>query len=451
MQKYILLIILSFMNIQAFALSLEEALVSAFNDSDDIEKAKIDFKKSIQQFPEALSGFLPDIRAQYSSQLTKTKPRGAYSDRQSSSESIQDQRVIVLEQSIFSGGGSVASLKAAQSAFRIARAQYYTNEQKILLRAIKVYLKYYAAKEKFDISATSVKANRTQFEYIQEKLNVGEATITELAKAKAALSKAETNKSIAYAEFKEAEANFKTDIGVEPANITIPDTPNDMPKSFDEFLNKSLANNQDVEAAKHNIKYNKANELVSKSRLLPQVGLTVQAGKGSVYSPRIDRPSNNQFSTTSMLSVTVPVLPKGGAVHTNIRAAKLKTRSSTAEYSTSLQQLNSDCIISWEKYHAARHSVDTANEGVEAAQIAYDGTVQEELVGSKTIVEVLLAEEALSTAKVSKVEQIQQYILSAYQIKYFSGQLTAKAMKLKVKYFSPEDEFKKTKLQVIGF
>jgi hypothetical protein len=52
---------------------------------------------------------------------------------------------------------------------------------------------------------------------------------------------------------------------------------------------------------------------------------------------------------------------------------------------------------------------------------------------------------------VSNVEANKDYILNAYQIKALVGQLTAKSLKLKTNYFSPETEFKKIKARIIGF
>ncbi len=106
----------------------------------------------------------------------------------------------------------------------------------------------------------------------------------------------------------------------------------------------------------------------------------------------------------------------------------------------------------WEGFEAAKSRIVAANQGVDAAQISYDGTVQEEIVGSKTILDVLTAEEKLYEAKITRVDAYKSSVLAAYQMKLLTGELTAQSLKLKVKYFSPEEEFKTIKKKMfIGF
>jgi outer membrane protein len=116
-----------------------------------------------------------------------------------------------------------------------------------------------------------------------------------------------------------------------------------------------------------------------------------------------------------------------------------------------LKQNNSNCITSWEGFNAAKSKIIAATQGVDAAQIAYDGTVEEEKVGSKSILDVLNAEDRLNKAKIQKVGAYKEHILAAYQMKSLIGQLTAKSLKLNVTYFIPEQEFKKVKMKIIGF
>lgn len=451
MYKFIIVTSISLLSLHVSAVTLEEALVSAYNNNDDLKLIRREFLTSIEKFPKALAQFLPDVSATFNSTTSKQKVKSQYSNGNPSTDTKAFDKNISLRQSIFSGGGDVASLKAAQSAFRSARAQYYSQEQKVFLQAIEAYVTCYQAKEKFDIAETSVKSNHKQLEAMDEKLKVGEATQTELASAKAALSLAETKKLSAYANFQSAKANFTQIFGIEPLDITLPEIPANLPKTFEEFSSKSLRSNQDIEAAKHVTAESKSNEFVAKSALLPQVDFVVKAGR-TYYDPETNGTSNiNNLGISTGVSVTVPIIPKGGEQYSNIRKAKLSTRINAVKLDAAVKKVNADCITFWEGFNTAKYSIISATEGVEAAQIAYDGAVQEELVGTKTILDVLTSEERLNDTKLAKVDATKQYILTAYQIKTALGQLTAKSLNLKVNYFEPEQEFKNIKTKIIGF
>lgn len=450
MYRFIVIIVAGLLTFEASAITLEEALVSAYNNNDDLKLNRREFLLATEQFPQALSGFMLSVGASFETSTSRQKSKGQYSGGASSTELKSIEKGIKLEQPIFNGGGSVAALKAAQSTFRSARAQYYSKEQSVFLQAIEAYVNCYVTKERLDIAETSVKSNQKQLEAMQEKLNVGESTQTELASARAALSLAETKKLTAYANFQSAKANFTKIFGVEPLDITLPEIPTSLPLTFEEFISKSMKANQDIENAKHATSTSKANENIAKSKLLPDVKFTVQSGR-TYYDPEIPGSKTNSLGISSGISVNVPIIPKGGAPYSDIRQAKLATRSSAIKLDAAVKKVNADCISYWEGFNTAKYSITSSTEGVEAAQIAYDGAVQEELVGTKTILDVLTSEERLNDTKLAKVEATKQYILAAYQMKTLMGQLTAKSLHLKVNYFEPEQEFKNIKTKIIGF
>ena len=106
---------------------------------------------------------------------------------------------------------------------------------------------------------------------------------------------------------------------------------------------------------------------------------------------------------------------------------------------------------SWFAFDATKFKIRATAQAVKAAEVAYEGTVQGEALGSKSIIDVLRAEERLNKARERNVDARKEVIVLSYKVRSFIGELTAKAMNLKVKYFSPEHEFKKAKRRIVGF
>ena len=90
-------------------------------------------------------------------------------------------------------------------------------------------------------------------------------------------------------------------------------------------------------------------------------------------------------------------------------------------------------------------------EAVKASELAYDGMIQEEMLGSKTIIDVLIAEKRLNDARENLADSKKAVIISAYKIKSLTGDLTARAINLPVEYFTPEKEFYKLKRKILSF
>ncbi len=435
------------MNFSSLGQNLEEALTNAYLTNEDLKNARIDFSNNIESFPQALSSFLPTINAEHDTTLNDAKNKSKFSNSKSSNKNVAQKLNFV--QPIFNGGSSVAALKAAQEDFRISRSQYYATEQKTLFDAIDTFLTHISNKEKYDITETSVKSNKKQLEAAEEKFNLGEGTRTEIASAKAGFAKAETDRLVAYANYQASRAKFIKIFGIEPANLEVPNLPQGLPKNLDEFQQKTKTANLDLEAAKHNLAKTKANVAAEKGKLLPQVDFLVSNSR-NFYEPQTNNGINNR-SLSSTVRVIVPIFDRGGTEFSKIRQAKNSARKGVISYDNQLKINNANCISIWEAFIASKSRIVAASEAVEAAQIAYDGTFQEEKVGSKTILDVLDAEDKLFKVKIAKVDAIKENISSAYQMKAILGQLTAKSLKLKVKFFEPEKEFRKTKFKVVGF
>ncbi|MFP3017402.1 MAG: TolC family outer membrane protein [Candidatus Tisiphia sp.] len=449
MRKFIYFTVIILLNYSVYAINLSDALTSAYNNNGELQINRQIFLNEIEQFSAAFSGFMPSASYNIDSAINTNKPNSQYTTS-TKKELKSQQGALVIEQPIFSGGSSVATLKAAQSAFRASRAKYYAEEQKILLNLIKTYLDCYETKEKYEISEISVKANKQQLETIEEKLKLGEATSIDLASAKAGLAKAETEKLTAYANYQATKASFIRMFGIEANDIDMPPIPDNLPTSLEDLMQRAINVNPNIDSTRHSVKSHKASELAAKAELLPKVSFKVQSGK-TYYTPENPYNTNNR-STTSTLSVNIPIYSHGGSEYSRIRKAKNSTRSAAIQLDDTIKQIRASAIGSWEGFEAAKSKITATSQGVEAAQIAYDGTIQEEIVGSKTILDVLTAEEKLHSARVSKVDAHRDSILAAYQMKSLIGELTAKSLKLKVKYFIPEDEFKGLKKKlIIGF
>ena len=436
------------------AMDLQEALTEGYKNNEELKAARIRFLNAIEQFPQAFSGFMPSAGLQINRQNSKTKYNKKYANRLGLDprETGSNQGALTIEQSLFNGGSSVAALKAAQAGFKASRGEYYAGEQKVLLNLITVYLDCFESKEKYDISESRVRTNLQQVNTVEEKLRLGEATAIDIATARAGLAAAETNKLAAYADFQGKKANFIRVFGIEATDITMPDLPDRLPSSLDELAKKAAELNPDIDAARHNVTSAKALETVQKGKLLPQVSVKLQSGRTN-YNPQDPIAQNiNSKSYTTILSVNIPIYPSGGAQYSEIRKAKNQTRNSAVHLDSVIKQTQAGVVSVWEAFEAAKSRIVAANHGVEAAQISYDGTVQEEVVGSKTVLDVLDAEQKLYEAKITRVDAYKNSILAAYQMKLLTGELTAQSLKLKAKYFSPEEEFKTIKKKMfMGF
>lgn len=450
--KILLLVTFSSVPFKIYALTLEEALTSGYTNDEELQIIRSDFLASIESFPSAIAEFMPKLSAKLdltNSNITGKGPVAA-NNQLITSKTDSIRRTISLDQPIFDGWSSVAKLRSAQAGFMSSRAVYYAKEQEVFLKQLEIYLTYIEAQEKLSISEVSVKSNKTQLDAMQEKFRLGESTMTEVSSAKEGFATAESQKAIAYSNYESAKANFYQIFGIEPTNLVIPGFPKNMPNTEEELTNLALKMNLNIHNAKYKSQSDKANEYAAKGSLLPKAFFNIK-NEDTGFSPQNNSSSINNKSITSTFSVVVPIFARGGAEYSEIRRAKQASRKSMLDFNRITKQVKAQSKSEWSRFKATKESLEATNESVNAAEIAYEGMIQEERLGSKTIIDVLRAESKLNEARQKVIEARKTMILSAYKIKQLIGEFTAKSMNLNVEYFEPEKEFKKVKMKVIGF
>lgn len=450
--KYLLLVVCSLYVQSSVAITLDEALPLAYKNSNELKMAQQTFLGEIEAVSRAMSGFYPDINAEV--QVNNTKARTSSKvigdpNMDSTSQSIR------ATQSIFSGGSSVATLKSAQAQFRASRGKFYDAEQKFLLNAVDMYLSCYEAQAKYEISTASVEFRRKELEAAEERFKLGEETRTSTSMARAQLAKAEADKASVFAQMQQYNASFRKLFDVDPIELSLPEEPSGLPENVEVLINKSLASNHIMQQVKHSASAAKASAVASLGRLLPNVSVSVSSSRttynspGSVTSSGSLATNNKQFSTS--LSVNMPILSKGGAEYSAIRSANSEARKLAHQMSDTSLTLKVQAASIWDQYQALKAAMIFNEEYVKAQTLTLEGMTQEYAVGSKNMIDVLDMEEKLNQAKVGEVANKKNYVNTAYQIKALMGEMTAKTLKLKVKYFEPEVEFKKVKAKIVGF
>ena len=148
--------------------------------------------------------------------------------------------------------------------------------------------------------------------------------------------------------------------------------------------------------------------------------------------------------------VTMP-LYEGGAVYSQTRAAQQTVGQLRSQVDYARRQAVQTATQNWETLQAARAAIASFGAAVRAAQIALEGTQQEALVGSRTVLDVLLAEQQLFTTQSQLVTAQHDAALAEFNLTAAIGRLIAPELKLPVQLYDMERHYKAVKDKLIGF
>ena len=96
---------------------------------------------------------------------------------------------------------------------------------------------------------------------------------------------------------------------------------------------------------------------------------------------------------------------------------------------------------SYESLTTAQAQVDAFQTQIEASVVALEGVQREAAVGSRTVLDILDAEQELLDSRVSHVRSQRDEFVAAYELMSAIGRLTAKDLGLTVDLYDPREHY----------
>jgi len=136
----------------------------------------------------------------------------------------------------------------------------------------------------------------------------------------------------------------------------------------------------------------------------------------------------------------VPIY-QGGAEWAVIKQQKELHGQSQLQIFDAERQVRQAVETAWQALQAARAAIAANLAQVKADQIAYEGVQKERKAGTRTVLDVLNAEQELLNAELAVVVSRHDAYLAAHQVLAAAGLLTAKSLGLKVKLYDPTEHY----------
>ena len=365
-----------------YAEDISRYLENAYTISSALKGKQMDFKNIAEQYPSAISAFLPSVNYTISNQSSSEKIPAS---------NFNQNTGLNIDIPVFNGGGAVANLRMAENQYYYARLDWYEEEQKFLLESIKTYLAYYEAIKIYNISGTSVEATKKSLESAEIKLKLGEATKTDIATAKSAYAGALAQQAGSMSKLISSKSDFITTFGEDNENVDLPDFPNIGVLDEKELQEKILLNNLEFNKVKYKLNISKLNVLATASKLAPSVsaGLNVSDDKGRAYRASI--------------SLNIPIFNSRGNPYSETRVAKNKLRATSYELSSVNNKVKDIANTLWFQLDSYKLQVQYTEDASEAAKLACESTMKEENVGNKTILDVLESQDKWYKAQITYI------------------------------------------------
>jgi len=435
---------LSLASSSASAESLAEALAEAYNTNPDLVAERSRVRAVDEQVPQALSNWRPQVvvSGRYGvRRIDRETSAGVTTDGTDQPQSIG----LAITQNLFRGFRTQAETERAENRVLAARSNLTGTEQAVLLEGVVGYVTVLRDTAVLDLRTNNVTVIEQQLQATRDRFEVGELTRTDVAQAESRLARAIADRTTAEANLETSRAAYRKAIGRDPENLQQPDLPPNLPGSEEEALAAAADNNPNVIFADFNERAARSDIELRRGELLPVLTLdaTIDREKDILGSDVKDTDS----ALTARLSVP---LYQSGAVYSRIREAKQTASQRLSQLALEKREAEQDASDAWEDFRASQARITSFESEVRAQEVAFDGVQQEAQVGSRTVLDVLDAEQELLDSRVNLVSARRDLIVSGYSLLASIGKLTAQDLNLTVDFYDPASNYGTVRNQLFG-
>jgi outer membrane protein len=440
------------------AQTLTQALADTYNTNPQLLAQRALLRATDEQVPQALANWRPTVSFTGQVGMTTSSLEApptaaelaarANNSRRTHAITRPDVLQFQATQQIYSGGRTVAQTSQAINLVESARAQTLAVETTVFQAVAMAYLDVVRDQALLQVNQNNVAVLRKQLEATQDRFRVGEVTRTDVAQAEASLAQAVGQLVTAQGNLEISRAEYVRAVGHSPGTLMLPRERPALPATQEEAASLAANNNFNVIsaifaelAARDNIDF-------VRGQLLPQISVVGNLTRS--YDQSVNFKGILTNSASIIAQMTMP-LYEGGAIYSQTRQAQQTVGQRRSQVDDARRAAVQLATQSWSVLQAARASISSFASAVRAAQIALEGTQQEALVGTRTVLDVLIQNQTLLTTQSQLVTAEHDAALAEFNVAAATGRLIAPELKLPVKLYDMERHYKEVKDKWIGF
>ncbi len=426
----------------AAAQTLTEALARAYGTHPALQQLRAQLRQVDENVPQALSGWRPTVGVSVSGGGQDSRSRALVRSfdiealdfvsrgvtRHTERQLLTSQ--LTVTQPLFRGGRTVAGTRRAENLVLAQRARLLSQEQQVLGDSVSAFVNVILSQELLRLRVNNEQVLSEQLRATNERFRVGEITRTDVAQAESRLAQARALRSQAEGDLQTSRASYLRQIGTAPGQLVAPQPLRPPVANAQEAAAAAATNNPAVIALMFEEAAARDAVAIQISNLQPQLSLQGQAF-------RFDNPNTQHTRLTGaqiLAQLTFP-LYQGGAEYAVVRQARQAATTARQQTEDQRREVSRVATQAWEQLQSARAQVESQRAAIRSSEIALDGVQREAIVGSRTTLEVLNAEQELLQNRTDLVRALATLVFQSYTLASSVGRLTAQDLGLAVELY----------------
>ena len=415
----------------ASADTLREALVSSYNTNPTLTAQRESQKATDATVAIAKAAGRPQISG--SAGLNRDLTRRGLLDTGGSKGPTLSAGVD-LSVPLYSGGAVKNSVRAAETRVEAGRATLRAVEGDVFTQAVAAYMDVIRDRAIVELNQNNVRVLGTNLQATQDRFQIGDLTRTDVAQSEARLQLGRSQLATAQGRLTGSEATYREVIGRAPGQLAPPPPLPPLPANADEAVRIALANNPDLISISRQAIAAGYDVNVARAGRLPRLsgvasGNYVNILRGTEPNPLTGQEIRTGTNTSIGLSGSVPIF-QGGLPAARIRQAQAQQGQVLEQVVGTERAVVQTTRAAFANYDASQKAIQAETVAVQANELALEGNRAEQSVGTRTIIEVLNAEQELLNSQVALVTAKRDAYVAGFQLLNAMGQAEARDLGL---------------------
>ncbi len=411
----------------ASADTLREALVSTYGTNPTITAQRQALRATDTTVAIARAAGRPQISAQVG--LNRDLTRSGIFDN-SGSKGPTVNGGLDLSVPLFSGGGVKNSIRAARTRVDAGRATLRAVEGDIFTEAVAAYMDVIRDRAIVELNANNIRVLGINLQSTRDRFEIGDLTRTDVAQSEARLQLGRSDFATAQGRLTSSEENYRRVIGRHPDALAPPPPLPPLPATADEAVRIALIDNPDLIAIVRQAVASGYDVRVARAGRLPTLSAVASGNYANTLSgdpgrnPTTFEETRTGTSTAVGLTTRIP-LYQGGLPAARIRQAQAIEGQVLEQVIGTERAVIANTRSAFAVYQGARRAIESNQVAVRANELALEGARAERTVGTRTVIEVLNAEQELLNAQVQLVSARRDAYVAGFQLLNSMGQAEA--------------------------
>ena len=309
---------------------------------------------------------------------------------------------------IYRGGAVRNGVKAAETRVEAGQANLRGTEASIFSQVVAAYMDVIRDSAIVSLNQANVRVLDVNLQASNDRFEVGDLTRTDVAQSESRLALAQSDLQTAQANLIASRENYIALVGEAPGMLDPPPLLPGLPATAQDAVRVALADNPDLVAAKKARAAARYDVRVAKAGVLPTVS---GYGQGT-YTDFLDEDLGTNKQVVVGVTARLP-LYQGGLPAAQVRqsqAFESQAMEREIEVERSVIAQTRAAYASWQ---ASLETIESSQKAVDATSLSLEGVRAENSVGTRTILDILNAEQE---ALISRVE-----LVSARRNAYVAG------------------------------